>query len=67
MNERASRVSQQRAVAYNLLSEEPCENVYHGHMSEEERLCMIEKQKKFREARLKSESPRRTYEEKDKL
>ena len=64
VKERASRVSQQRAVAYNLLSEEPCEDVYHGRMSEEERHCMLEKQKKFREVRLKNGVPRRTYEEK---
>lgn len=64
MKERASRVSQQRAVAYNLLSEEHCENAYHGRMSEKEQHCMLEKQKKFREARLKNEVPRRTYEEK---
>lgn len=67
VNERASRVSEKRAAAYNLLSEEPCVDAYHGRMSEEEKRCMIEKQKKFREARLKSESPRRTYEEKGKL
>ena len=62
VKERASRVSQQRAIAYNLLSEEPCVDAYHGRMSEEEKRRMIEKQKKFREARLKNKAPRRTYE-----
>lgn len=62
VKERASRVSEKRAAAYNSLSEEPCVDAYHGRMSEEEKRYMIEKQKKFREARLKNKAPRRIYE-----
>ena len=64
VKERVNRVSEQRAVVYKKLSEEPCVDVYHGRMTEEEKRCMLEKQKKFREARLKNKAPRRTYEAK---
>ena len=62
VKERVSRVSEQRAVVYKTLSEEPSVDVCRGRMTEEQKQCMLEKQRKFREARLKNHAVRRADE-----